>query len=57
VRRCFAAILVILVAAGCAAPARGEASARPRVIVQGLANPFEIQPGQKAWMLRNSEAA
>jgi len=51
VRRRFAAILVILVAAGCAAPARGEASARPRVIVQGLANPFEILygPDGKLW--------
>ena len=50
-RRRFAAILVILVAAGCAAPARGEASARPRVIVQGLANPFEILygPDGKLW--------
>ncbi len=44
-RRYFALILTALLAVGCAAPARGSAPFRQRVVVQGLNNPFEIVYG------------
>ena len=45
VRRYFILILTGLLAAGCAAPARGSEPFRQRVVVQGLNNPFEIVYG------------
>lgn len=44
-RRQFAAILTVLLAVGCAVPARGSAPLRQRVVVQGLGNPFELLYG------------
>lgn len=38
----FGAILAILVVAGCGTPVPVEAETRPRVVVRGLGNPFEI---------------
>jgi PQQ-dependent dehydrogenase (s-GDH family) len=45
VRRQFAAIMAVLLAVGCAAPARGSSPFRQRVVVQGLNNVFEILYG------------